>query len=225
MNPLLRGSAAHVFVELLDDPQLTPDDLHHLGRVLRLRAGAAVTCSDGQGAWRPCEFTGGGLLPTAGIERDEAQSVHVYAAIPKGDRLDWMVQKLTEVGVTRLTLVDFERGVVRWSGDRIGKQLERLRRIAREAASQSRRVWLPSIEGPVSARELPMEGVVFADPDGAPLGKADAGSAVVIGPEGGFAPSEIDGRDRRSMGRNVLRVETAAVVAATLSVVLASTGR
>jgi 16S rRNA (uracil1498-N3)-methyltransferase len=218
VNPLLRGSAAHVFVDDLDDPQLSADDLHHLSRVVRLRAGECVTCSDGRGAWRPCEFSGAGLLPQGAIEHSDRLTPHVYVAIPKGDRLDWMVQKLTEVGAATITLVDFERSVVRWSGDRIEKNLLRLQRIAREASSQSRRTWLPSIVGPIGVAAIPVEGVVFADPDGQALAPADAHCAVVIGPEGGFAPAELAGRTCRSIGAQVLRVETAAVVAVVTSV-------
>jgi 16S rRNA (uracil1498-N3)-methyltransferase len=206
-----------VFVADIDDPQLAADDLHHLARVMRLRAGERVSCSDGRGAWRACEFNGAALVPTGLIERTDAPTSHVYVAIPKGDRLDWMVQKLTEVGAASITLVDFERSVVRWSADRVEKGLLRLQRIAREASSQSRRAWLPAIVGPIGVTSIPTEGVVFADPDGQPLAPGDAHCALVIGPEGGFTPAELAGRATRSIGAQVLRVETAAVVAVVAS--------
>ena len=195
---------------------LDTDDLHHLARVLRLRAGSKVTCSDGVGGWRSCEFTGATLSPVEAPDRSIPPPVsHLFVAVPKGDRVDWLVQKATEVGVGRLTFVDFERSVVRWSGDRADKQLQRLRRIAREASSQSRRVWLPVVDGPIRSVDLPAHAV-FADPAGDTFGVAHLGRPVVIGPEGGFAPHEVDGVTLCSFGEQVLRVETAAVVAGVL---------
>ena len=107
MNPLLRSSAAHVFVADIDHPVLEPDDLHHLARVLRLRTGSKVTCSDGVGGWRSCEFNGAAVSPVEATQRSTPAPVsHLYVAVPKGDRVDWLVQKATEVGVGRLTFVD-----------------------------------------------------------------------------------------------------------------------
>ena len=86
---------------------------------------------------------------------------------PKGDRLEWLVAKCTEVGVDRIVLLEAERSVVRWRGDRADKQLERLRRIAVEASMQSRRVWLPVLEGPVPALTF-LPDVTVAEPGGRP---------------------------------------------------------
>lgn len=141
MNPVLRTSAAHVFVESVHAPLLSADDEHHLARVLRLRDGETVTVSDGLGSWRPTVLRAGVLDPTGDVvEVPAPERCTIATAIPKGDRLDWMVQKLTEVGVTEIRLLHFERSVVRWQPDRAEHQLVRLRRIAREAAMQSRRV-------------------------------------------------------------------------------------
>ncbi len=109
-----------------------------------------------------------------------------------------------------------ERSVVRWSGERADRHLERLRRIAREAALQSRRVRLPEMVGPWPAADVLADAAV-AEPGGRPVAAAD--SSIAIGPEGGWSPSELAlARDQISLGPNVLRVETAAVVAATLMV-------
>jgi 16S rRNA (uracil1498-N3)-methyltransferase len=214
VNPALRSSAAHVFVASVEVPEPSPDDLHHLVRVLRLRDGEVVTVSDGVGAWRVTELAGGALVPRGEVQRVEApQPCTIAAAIPKGDRLEWMVQKLTEVGVTEIVLVHCARSVVRWDGDRAAKQLARLQRVAREAAVQSRRVWLPTLRGPVPFAEAAMiPGVVLAEPDGQP---GIAASAVIIGPEGGFSAEELSlPLARLRLVDTVLRVETAAVVAA-----------
>ena len=214
MNPALRSSAAHVFVASVEVPEPSPDDLHHLVRVLRLREGEVVTVSDGVGAWRVTELAGGALVPCGEVQRVEApQPCTIASAIPKGDRLEWMVQKLTEVGVTEIVLVQCARSVVRWDGDRAAKQLARLQRVAREAAVQSRRVWLPTLRGPVPfAEAAAIPGAVLAEPDGQP---GIAASAVIIGPEGGFSAEELSlPLARLRLVDTVLRVETAAVVAA-----------
>jgi 16S rRNA (uracil1498-N3)-methyltransferase len=115
---------------------------------------------------------------------------------------------------------------VRWSDERAVKQRARLVRIAREAAMQSRRVELPSIEGPVPFAAVLSSsgggGVVLADPDGAPAwshrGAEWPWTTVVIGPEGGLTPAELGcGAPSVSLSPHVLRVETAAVAAAVLA--------
>jgi len=216
MHEVLRRSAGHVLVADVDTPVADAPTTHHLGRVLRLRDGAVVTVTDGAGRWRTCRWADG-LQPDGDvIAEPRPAELTVAVAPPKGDRLDWLVQKVTEVGVTRLVLLVAARSVVRWDGDRADRQLDRLRRIAGEAAAQSRRVWLPELCGPVPAAEL-LASTAVAEPDGRPVGAGDR--SIAIGPEGGWSPSELAlASDRVSLGANVLRVETAAVVAATLMV-------
>lgn len=218
MNPALRSSAAHVFVELLTDPTLHPDDEHHLFRVLRIRDGERVTISDGRGGWQVTEVVGQSLHPVDDPTIGESvPSLTIASAIPKGDRVEWMVQKLTEIGVAEVVLLHCERSVVRWEGDRAERQLLRARRVGREAAMQSRRVWLPTISGPVSCADvLARDGVAVAEPGGvAPHALVVQPTTVVIGPEGGFSKKELALAPATvSLSRNVLRIETAAVVAA-----------
>lgn len=218
MTNVLRSCAAHVFVESLDHPQLLPDDHHHLFKVLRLRDGETVGVSDGAGGWRLTTVGGGSLLPAGEVQRDPSPvPCRIAAAIPKGDRCEWMVQKLTELGVTDLWLMHCARSVVRWEGERGERQLERMRRVAREAAMQSRRTWLPSISGPIRfAEAMSMPGAVMADPDG---GALVGGATVLVGPEGGFTPEESSAASVRvRLAPGVLRVETAALAAAVLLV-------
>ncbi len=217
MNPALRTSAAHVFVSSLDAPELDPDDAHHLLRVLRLRDGEVVTVSDGNGGWRQCIIAGGALVPDGAVIHEPAvTALTIAAAIPKGDRVEWMVQKLTEVGVGEIVLLHCVRSAVRWDGERSQKQLAKLRKIAREAAMQSRRVWLPTVSGPVDYAEMAArEGAVVAEPDGTPFTGA---ALVIIGPEGGFSPDELAlARATVCLSQQVLRIETAAVVAAIMA--------
>ncbi|HNJ98485.1 MAG TPA: 16S rRNA (uracil(1498)-N(3))-methyltransferase [Ilumatobacteraceae bacterium] len=225
MNPALRNSAAHVFVENLAAPLLDPDDEHHLFRVLRLRDGELVTATDGHGSWRELRVTGGGLAVDGDLKVEPAVPlVTIAVAIPKGDRLEWMVQKLTEVGVREILLVDCARSVVRWDAGKVAKQLVRLERIAREAAMQSRSVWRTQVQGPVVFAEVAArERVVLAEPDAPRWGTTSAVAAgdvevVVIGPEGGFSPDELAlVPGRVGLSDQVLRVETAALVAAVLA--------
>ena len=243
MTLALRDSVAHVFVEDLTSPTLSDDDQHHLARVLRVRDGEAVSASDGRGGWRMCQWRDGELHATS-----DAQ--HVAAALPrlavafvpvKGDRPEWAVQKLTEVGIDDIiVLAPTRRAVVRW-GDAASsdenKHMQKLTKVAREAAMQSRRVWLPMISGPASLAEVcARPGAAVADPTGEPLttGQLNAGtrdsaeplatrspsadtSLIIIGPEGGFDDDEISASTRRvSLGDTILRAETATLVAATL---------
>jgi 16S rRNA (uracil1498-N3)-methyltransferase len=218
VNPALRASAAHVFVESLEAPELRPEDAHHLFRVLRLRDGETVTVSDGDGGWRPTVVEGPALLPSGPIVREERTPAPVIAsAIPKGDRVDWMVQKLTEVGVQRILFLHCDRSVVRWDGERAARQLARLQKVAREAAMQSRRTELPEIAGPVPfATVAAWPGAVLAEPDGSDIAAlAAAPSVLVVGPEGGFSGPELAlGTPQVRFSSQVLRVETAALVGA-----------
>ena len=217
MNPVLRGSAAHVFVSSVATPELTDQDDHHLRRVLRIRDTDVVTASDGAGSWVAARLTAGGLsVESAPTLEAEPRSATVISAIPKGDRPELIVQKLTEIGATAIGFMDCARSVVRWDASRSTKQMERLRRIAREAAMQSRRVWLPHVLDVVSFDEAIMSiNCAIADPDG---GRLDADTdALLVGPEGGFTEGELGSAGRRvALSPNVLRVETAALAAAFL---------
>ena len=217
MNPVLRGSAAHVFVSSLVTPELTDEDDHHLRRVLRIRDTDVVTVCDGAGRWVAGRLTAGGLSIESEATTEVApRSSTVISAIPKGDRPDLIVQKLTEIGATAIGFMDCARSVVRWDASRATNQMERLRRIAREAAMQSRRVWLPQVLDVVPFDEAIMSSnCAIADPDGDDLA-ADT-DTLLIGPEGGFTEGELSsGRRRVVLSVNVLRVETAALAAAFL---------
>ena len=223
----LRNTSAHVLLlpEAFDTGgALAIDDSteHHLRRVLRLRSGELVSATDGVGRW--CLATvvveGGPvrLEPQGTVvsEPAPAEPFTVAVAMPKGDRLDWLVQKATELGVDRLVLLHADRSVVRWKPARAANQLERLQRISDEACRQSRRVWRVAIEGPVDAADVLGEFVV-AEPGGRALVPADR--SVAIGPEGGWSTDELDrAADRVSLGANILRTETAVVAVSALCV-------
>ena len=218
IDPALRGAAAHVLVPDVDAPAASPEVMHHLLRVLRLRDGELVTITDGNGSWRVCVLVRAGLDLAGDVQvverRDPPRTVAV--APPKGDRLEWLIAKCTEAGVDRIVLLDAERSVVRWNGDRAAKQLERLRRIVVEASMQSRRVWLPALDGPVPALTV-LPGAAVAEPGGPPV--TENISTIAVGPEGGWSPVELAAAGRTvSLGDQILRTETAAVAAAVLMI-------
>jgi 16S rRNA (uracil1498-N3)-methyltransferase len=221
VNPALRDSSAHVFVDDLASPLLDDTDRHHLGRVLRLRDGENVSVSDGNGRWRSCSWNDGNLTIVGDVvtEPAPASRVGVAFAAVKGDRTEWAVQKLTELGVDDIVvLAPTRRSVVRWSN--VDKQLHKLRTVAREAAMQSRRVWLPKVSGLAPLADvIASPGAVVADPSGSALSQVDMPALIVVGPEGGFDPEEIPAATPRvSLGDTILRAETATLVAATLLV-------
>lgn len=214
-----RPVAAHLFVADLDDPVLDDGDRHHVERVLRLRPGEVVSLSDGAGGWRTARLGDGGSLDVGSeLRRDPrpAFPVTVGFALVKADRSDWVVQKLTECGVDRIVPFTASRSVVRWDADKAARRVERWRAIAREAAMQSRRSWLPEIAGVTGFEEaLASVGGTIADAGGvaldAPLG------GTLVGPEGGWADTERTAATKRvALGSHVLRAETAAVAAGVL---------
>ena len=146
------AAAAQVFVADPQAPQVDEEDSRHLVRVLRLRPGEVVVAADGKGGWCRCLFRGAddpaGLLDPDGPlcrERPPDVALTVAFAPAKGDRPEWVVQKLTELGIDRIVPLATDRSVVRWDTGRAERALERLRRVAREAAAQSRRTWLPEV--------------------------------------------------------------------------------
>jgi 16S rRNA (uracil1498-N3)-methyltransferase len=204
----------HVFVESLDRPELTPEDDHHLRRVLRTRPGDPITISDGQGRWRPAIFDTAPQPTGAVVEVAEASPlITVGFVVPKGDRPNWVVQKLTELGVDRIQPLSSRRSVVRWEGERGRKHLERLRSVARAAAMQSRQVRLPVIEPMRDVSELLNGGeAVLAQRGGLPPSLTRP--AVLVGPEGGWDPAELASATATvDLGPSVLRADTAAVLA------------
>jgi 16S rRNA (uracil1498-N3)-methyltransferase len=205
---------AHAFVDDLDRPRLSAEDHHHLARVVRLRHGDSVTVSDGAGKWRGARLGAGPELEAATdavADRRPAPPITVAFALVKGERPELTVQKLTELGVDRLIPFVAERGVVRWDATKIERQAGRLADIARHAAMQCRRTWLPQIDRATTFAEVAgLPGAALADLGGDPPSLRR--STVLVGPEGGWAPSEqAAGLPRVRIGANVLRAETAAI--------------
>jgi 16S rRNA (uracil1498-N3)-methyltransferase len=206
--------APHIFVDDLDVLELDPADDHHL-RVLRIQPGAAVVACDGQGAWRLCRRTAAGIEPDGVTTRSTrpVPDIAIAFALTKGDKPELVVQKLTELGVDRIVPFFAERSVVRWDEARAQKNVERLRRVAREAAMQSRRLTLPVLTDVASVASVGAQGFVRADRGGEPLSLRSP--SVAIGPEGGWSDDERSSWPGSvELAPTVLRAETAAIAAA-----------
>jgi 16S rRNA (uracil1498-N3)-methyltransferase len=220
---------------------LEPAARHHLTRVLRLRDGADVEVSDGRGGHAAARLTDGEVVLTAGavVTPPPRPSLTVAQALPKGRKLDEVVRQVTELGADRIVPVAAARSVTRLAGDRADRAVERWAAVARAAAEQARRPWLPEIAPATDAGalvgSLPTGSRVLVAHVGGELALPDAVAgcdaahlAVAVGPEGGWSEEEVeafvaDGAVPVGLGPAVLRTEHAA--AAALAVLGALAGR
>jgi 16S rRNA (uracil1498-N3)-methyltransferase len=208
--------------------RLEGPEAHHLATVCRLRAGDRVCLFNGDGHEYPAEVLSVArrsvslqVLTTETPKREVGFRLEVAAPLPRGDRAQFLVEKLTELGATRFVPLHTQRSVVQ---PREAK-LEKLQRYVIEASKQCGRNTLLRVE-PLSdwqsyseRGDLP-ERRVLAHPGGtAPLPSAGQDVALAVGPEGGFTEEEVGHAVARgwhvvSLGPRVLRVETAALVLA-----------
>ena len=211
------GHTPHLFLEQPWPPtsiSLPPASFHHLSKVLRLAPGETVTYTDGAGQMGEGQFRDGAvtrdkedLLPPPAV------AIEVAVAPPHDkDRLRFMVEKLAELEVSRIMFLK-----TRFGTGRLPDQ-SRASSWAVSALEQSRGGWLTRIgTGWVELESLDASKLWFADKGGpADPGPVPAEVTIAIGPEGGWASAEIPpGSARLGLGRTTLRVETAAIVAAT----------
>ncbi len=213
---------------------LDAEQSHYVRNVLRLDEGDAVSvvASDGGlGSARVCRCTREAVeLEVLHVARQAPPQLALTVAIcvPKGERADWTVEKLTELGVSKILWTTGERSVVVPRPG--GQRSERWQRIAQAAARQASRAGTPEIEGPVATTalwEMQAEARLIAHPGGEPLTDVNTELAncrtaiVAIGPEGGFTPRELlqaeaAGYRRVALGPHILRVETAAITSAAI---------
>jgi 16S rRNA (uracil1498-N3)-methyltransferase len=210
---------------------LDPDRSHYLCRVLRQRRGDTVLLFAGDGAAyeaqvlsadpRACEVTVGTCLA---IEAAPLLRLHLGQAMIKGERLDWVLQKATELAVTYIWLLQTERTEVHVAGPRLGRREHHWRRIVEGAVEQCGRLRLPELHGPMPLHSLlaerPAEQIYLLDPGAAPLSAAPQpqDTLLLVGPEGGFSDAEraaalAVGATTLGLGQLVLRADTAPVAA------------
>jgi 16S rRNA (uracil1498-N3)-methyltransferase len=207
---------------------------NHMVRVLRLAIGAAVTLFDGAGgeyAARIESLRKDAVLIDVGafaaVERESPLAVTLAQGISRGERMDWVIQKATELGVRRIVPLITQRSVVRLDARQAEKKSQHWRGITSAACEQCGRNRLPELSAPVDLKEfLGSE----ADAEGVRLLLSPAGSVrigeikslqkliLLIGPEGGLAPEEGDAAMAQGfvgvrLGPRILRTETAAIAA------------
>lgn len=219
---------------------LTGDNAKH-AKVLRLRAGEEVTVVTPKGEQCSCEVVEGDalrVLRRKPCENEPNVYVTLYQALPKGDKMDYIVQKCVELGVSRIVPMLTSRCVSRPDEKSLRKKRERWQKIALQAAMQSRRGVIPEVADCVSFRqaaELSKDNdktVFFYELGGESVKKIltdDPKSiGIFIGSEGGFDPSEVElavqnGAKTATLGKRILRAETAPLAA--MSIIMYQTDK
>ncbi|WP_210366958.1 16S rRNA (uracil(1498)-N(3))-methyltransferase [Bacillus sp. REN3] len=233
------------FVEgrLADDQfRISGDDRHHIARVMRMKAGDEIICVTPENRSAICqieEITDETVVANV-VKWEERTSelpvlVVVASGLPKGDKLEWIIQKGTELGAYEFIPFTATRSVVKWDGKKAVKKIERLQKIAKEAAEQSHRRKIPDVSNLVSIKELIKKGSKYdhkliAYEEEAREGETSVLSStlaetkpgetilIVFGPEGGLTSQEVALLKENSfkpcgLGPRILRTETAPLYA------------
>ena len=213
------------------------DDAHHIARSLRMAVGEEITVCDMQGNEYTCKISSfdedreviSEILSVKHSENEPKVFVRLFQALPKGDKLDTIIQKAVECGVGEIIPFESERCIVRIKSDAEERKTERRQRIAAEAAKQCGRSVIPEIKPSLSFRDaigqaLESDICLFCyEGDGTePLGtilrefesRMPQSISVFVGSEGGFSVKEAEaakalGMKMTGLGKRILRTETA----------------
>ncbi|MCB1628445.1 MAG: 16S rRNA (uracil(1498)-N(3))-methyltransferase [Xanthomonadales bacterium] len=226
----MRIPRVHITQPLAGQQQLTLDagPAHHLLKVLRLRPGAQLRLFNGDGLDYPATLGGGGVVelqPPVAVDNRCALSITLAQGLCRGERMDLVLQKTTELGLAALQPLQTQRCELKLGGERLDRRMGHWQQVLRSACEQSGRAELPELSEPATLAnwlgQLPApaddELRLVLDPEGDTRLRdcAAPGSIVaVIGPEGGLSEAEIDlcaraGFRRLQLGPRVLRTETA----------------
>jgi 16S rRNA (uracil1498-N3)-methyltransferase len=205
---------------------LTPEAAHYLRDVLRLPPGSRLELFDGAGGAYAAEVEEGfaDLRVEARREARPALALSLLVALARGEKMDWVVQKATELGVTDIRFTDTEHTVVHIEGSRTARRETHWRAVIISAAEQCGRLWLPTLHAPQWYTELLRERIaeqtLLLDPGAPPLDDRVplVDTMLLIGPEGGFSDAERDaaiasGARAVGLGPLVLRTDTAPIAA------------
>lgn len=222
---------------------ITGSDVNHIGHVLRMKAGEEIRISAASGRSYFCHITEITQEEVwAEIDRTDengtefAHRVYLFQGLPKSDKMEWIIQKAVELGVYTVIPVAMKNCVVKLDEKKAQNKCKRWQAIAESAAKQSKRTVIPQIQQPLSwkqalamAEKLDVTLVPYENERGMQATrecirniKEGASIGIMIGPEGGFSPEEIEGiqppMHRISLGRRILRTETAGL--ATLAMLI-----
>ena len=212
--------------------QLESGPSQHVARALRMRAGDTLVLFNGKGGEYLADITAverKSVVVTTGAYRERnlesGLHIHLGIAVSRGDRMDWVVQKATELGVCALTPLFTERTEVKLAGDRADKKNHHWRQVAISACEQCGRNRLPAIHPLQELRNwltttnAQRKFVLHhrADSDG-DVSESPTSIALLVGPEGGLSDAEIDAAEQAGyrslrLGPRVLRTETAPLAA------------
>ncbi len=214
-------------------------DVNHIKNVLRMKPGEQVMISDGEGSQYLCTLESleakqvwFGIVDTWKENRELPSKIYLFQGIPKGDKMELIIQKATELGVYELIPVATARTVVRLDEKKAKKKLPRWNAIAEAAAKQSGRSRIPCVREVMTFSEalafgedldvllIPYEKAEGMAATRSAVEKIRPGQSVgiFIGPEGGFEETEVEqamlcGAVPVTLGRRILRTETAGFVA------------
>lgn len=217
---------------------ITGSDVNHIKNVLRMRIGEKIRVSSSSGRDFFCEiaelgdaFVQADILDEEVPKTELSGGIYLFQALPKGDRMEYVIQKAVELGVYEIIPVEMKYCVVKLDEKRAEKKLKRWQAISESAAKQSKRSRIPQIHPVMSyadalayasscdVRLVPYENErgMQATAEAAEKLKSAGSVSLFIGPEGGFAAEEIaaarENMDVISLGRRILRTDTAAICA------------
>ncbi|SDW15312.1 16S rRNA (uracil1498-N3)-methyltransferase [Marininema mesophilum] len=216
---------------------LTGDDVHHIKNVMRLEVEGIILCCDGVGTdYRVMiEQISGKEIRCRILEsfsstgEPERVEVTIAFSLPKGDKVDWVLQKGTELGASAFLPFTSARTVVKLDEKKAGKRRDRWQRIVKEAAEQSRRGRIPTVHSLMNWRQClaqfsSYDQILFAYERGGKAlyqlltGRKARSILVIVGPEGGFTEDEAtevvsEGAELLHLGPRILRAETAPLAA------------
>lgn len=211
------------------------ENARHISRSLRMRLGEELILCDGLRNDYYCEVLSidddsvtAKIIEKRVNETEPDTRLRLYQCLAKNDKLETVIQKAVELGVYEIVPVVSERCVVRWDEKTILKKKTRMQKISLEAAKQSGRGIIPNVQAAVTLRQAAQMAeksgdiIVFYECGGESLNdiipETKSELSVFIGPEGGFAPHEIEllqksGARVASLGKRILRTETAPIAA------------
>ncbi len=225
---------------LLDEKTalVSREETHHITRVMRKKVGDRIELLDGQNHLYLASIEAvedqmirANILQTKNIDRELARKVCLIQGLCKGDKMDYIVQKATELGLHEIYPVSTRRSDVRLNEEKASKKQERWQKIAREATKQCRRGIVPSVMPVSTLKALLASGTLetgavlalYEDEETTALRDvlseiSEESIYLIVGPEGGFDPEEIEWLQSKrirsvSLGRRTLRTETAGLLA------------